>query len=227
MTLRAEVLVLVLVRDQQTRFVGVRLVEQHVRLAVGLLDDGVGQHVAAVELLDEAVAFLVHHDGAAFEAHVAHALQRSRFRDRTPGKVSDVLHVDEVRARGLAHMVMLPPGRPPSRRWTGWSRPSPVTTRMSMLEPKPPLASTTPCTRCGGPAPVTLFFTFTPVMASPLFTSSTAGGPPSASACRSRRRASSKPGHLAAVGDGMIERFVLWPPNWRGRAPPRDAPSNV
>ena len=99
---RLKVLVLVLVRDQQTGLVGVRLVEQHVRLAVGLLDDGVGQHVATVQLLDEAVAFLVHHDGTAFEAHVSHVQERTGF-GVAHGVRLDVLHVDEVRARSLAH----------------------------------------------------------------------------------------------------------------------------
>ena len=48
-------------------------------------------------------------------------------------------------------------------------------TRMSMFEPKPPLASTTALHAMVDSLPVTVFFTFTPVMASPLFTNSTAG----------------------------------------------------
>ena len=81
---RLKVLVLVLVRDQQTGLVGVRLVEQHVRLAVGLLDDGVGQHVATVQLLDEAVAFLVHHDARLRGARLPRT-RANRFRGRTRG----------------------------------------------------------------------------------------------------------------------------------------------
>ena len=48
-------------------------------------------------------------------------------------------------------------------------------TRMSMFEPKPPLASTTALHAMVDSSPVTVFFTFTPVMASPLSTNSTAG----------------------------------------------------
>ena len=88
-------------------------------------------------------------------------------------------------------------------------------TRMSMFEPKPPLASTTALHAMVDSLPVTVFFTFTPVMASPLFTNSTAGE------FFASVNVSISPARfvsfvvisLPLCVMGMMERFVLWPPN--------------
>ena len=88
-------------------------------------------------------------------------------------------------------------------------------TRMSMFEPKPPLASTTALHAMVDSLSVTVFFTFTPVMASPLFTNSTAGE------FFASVNVSISPARfvsfvvisLPLCVMGMMERFVLWPPN--------------
>ena len=78
------------------------LIPEQVRARAGLFGHGLGDHVAGLQLLDEALALLVHQHAVAVQAHVGHVQQRAGL-GVTGGIGLDVLHVHGIRADGGGH----------------------------------------------------------------------------------------------------------------------------
>ena len=84
------------------------IVPKHPAVAASLIENGFGEHVAAAELFNEALAFLIQHDGAV-KAGIRDQFNHAR--DRVADRIGlDVLHVDEFCARTLSHIEGLARG---------------------------------------------------------------------------------------------------------------------
>ena len=99
---RFAVFVLIAMHLEQAGFVGASLIEQHIGNGIGLFGNGIGNDIAAVELLHEALALFVHQQALVLKAHVAHVQKRTVF-GVAHGVGLDVFHIYQVSARCLAH----------------------------------------------------------------------------------------------------------------------------
>ena len=78
------------------------VVPEHPAVAAGLLQDGFGQHVTALQFFHKALAFLIEHDGSV-EASVSDQFDHAG--DRVADRIGlDVAHVDELSASTFGHV---------------------------------------------------------------------------------------------------------------------------